>query len=199
MTTLRRKKPKPGRVLKRAAALFALAAGAVFAFSPVAAPAQTPAEVRRLNEALERRIGAAKQDELRKTESPDAPRVTDKAVSTSLDVERGDVLSVDGRRYRLWGVVAPAHNEYGGFTSAQELKRLLGLGRTTCVSTGHVENGLPLARCRVDGRDLAALMAAGGYVRDCPRWSRGTYASIERQAVSIVGGGFDLPPECLED
>lgn len=42
-------------------------------------------------------------------------------------------------------------------------------------------------------------MVAGGFARDCPRQSRGNYSALERQAVVNVAGGFDLPPECVED
>jgi endonuclease YncB( thermonuclease family) len=69
----------------------------------------------------------------------------------------------------------------------------------TCITTGQMADRLPLARCRVNGKDVAALLVAGGFARDCPRQSRGNYAALERQAVVNVAGGFDLPPECVED
>lgn len=119
--------------------------------------------------------------------------------SLPIEAERGDVLTVAGTRYRLWGIAAPAPNEYGGYTSAQELRQLMAGATVTCVTTGQVAGRLPLARCRVNGKDVAAILVAGGFARDCPRQSNGTYAALERQAVVNVAGGFDLPPECRDD
>lgn len=163
-----------------------------------------------MNQALQRWLAIRKQAELHQNEAPDAPGITQHGLSAQIGVERGDEVTVAGRRYRLWGIATPAPNEYGGYTSAQELKRLLDGKKVACVTTGETadrDNGensensgfLPLARCKADGKDVAGLMVRSGYARDCPRQSRGTYAAQERQAVAMVGGGFDLPSECLED
>lgn len=157
-----------------------------------------------INQALRRRLTADKQTKIRNGESADGAGGVQHGDAAQIGLERGDEVVVAGRRYRLWGVVAPAPNEYGGYTSAQQLKHLLDGKQASCVATGGTVGGgqfgfLPLARCRVDGKDVAALLAAAGYARDCPRQSRGFYAAQERSAIAMVGGGFDLPPECVDD
>lgn len=170
-------------------------------WSPLPASAQelpnAAPNAKELDQAVERM--RARANDRRAARTAPVPSVTDKAISTDVSVARGDVVTVGGRRYRIWGIATPAPNEYGGYTSARELARLTSGGKVTCVTTGALADGLPLARCRVDGRDLAATMVAGGFARDCPRQSRGTYAAIERDVVADVAGGFDLPPGCLED
>lgn len=185
--------------MKRAGWLAVLVPAILVAIYGAGVWAQELPEGKSLNRALERRLAVRKQVELQSKEAPSNLGVTQSGASTSVEAERGDVLSVGGHRYRLWGVAAPAPNEFGGYTSAQELKRLLAGGRISCVTTGELADDLPLARCKVDGKDIAAIMVAGGFARDCPRQSRGTYAAVERGAVTDVAGGFDLPLECLED
>jgi endonuclease YncB( thermonuclease family) len=109
----------------------------------------------------------------------------------------GDTIRVQDRTFRLWGIAAPAMNEFGGYTSMQGLAGLIVGKAVTCVPTPAYIRSLRTARCRVEQRDLAGDMVARGLARDCPRQSNGTYALIERRAVIDVSGGFKLPDECL--
>ncbi len=173
--------------------------GLVFAalLLPAVAAAQTDFPID-LNHELQRR----QQDRTDQMESGAILRdggIARPESSMPIEAERGDVVSIAGQRYRLWGIAAPRLNEYGGYTAAQHLRQLIAGNPVTCITTGQMADRLPLARCRVNGKDVAALLVAGGFARDCPRQSRGNYAALERQAVVNVAGGFDLPPECVED
>ena len=164
---------------------------------PAVAAAQTNFPID-LNHELQRRL----QDRTDQIESGAIPRDGGIARPESpmpIEAERGDVVNIAGQRYRLWGIAAPRLNEYGGYTAAQQLRQLLAGNPVTCITSGQMAERLPLARCRVNGKDVAALLVAGGFARDCPRQSRGNYSALERQAVVNVAGGFDLPPECVED
>jgi endonuclease YncB( thermonuclease family) len=132
-------------------------------------------------------------------QNPAAPGISRSEDALPIDVARGDILTIAGMRYRLWGIAAPQPNEYGGYTSAQFLRQLLAGASVSCLTTGQIIDRMPLARCRIDGKDIAEILVAGGYARDCPRQSRGNYAALERRAVYNVAGGFELPPECLEE
>jgi endonuclease YncB( thermonuclease family) len=164
---------------------------------PAVAAAQTNFPID-LNHELQRR----QQDRTDQIESGAIPRsggIARPESSMPIEAERGDVVNIAGQRYRLWGIATPQLNEYGGYTAAQQLRQLIAGNTVTCITTGQMAERLPLARCRVNGKDVAALLVAGGFARDCPRQSRGNYAALERQAVVNVAGGFDLPPECVED
>jgi endonuclease YncB( thermonuclease family) len=151
-----------------------------------------------INQDVQRRLDERNRDASERAE-PDGGGIARTESPILAESDRGDVVSIAGRRYRLWGIAAPAPNEYGGYTSAQELRQILAGAAVDCLATGESLNRMPLARCRVNGKDVAAILVAGGYARDCPRLSRGTYAALERQAVVNVAGGFDLPPECVEN
>lgn len=166
--------------------------------APAAAMSAEPNFSIDLNYEIQRRL----QDRSTEAERGGLPAdggIARSETSLPIEAERGDVVTIAGTRYRLWGIAAPAPNEYGGYTAAQELRQLLAGATVTCLTTGRMAGNLPLARCRVNGKDVAALLVAGGFARDCPRQSNGNYAALERQAVITVAGGFDLPPECRED
>jgi len=136
-----------------------------------------------------------------KTEPPapqtDAKPSAKREISGQARVVSGDTLRVGQVTVRLWGVAAPAMNEFGGYTSMQGLAGLV-LGRVViCEPTGGYFRAQRVARCRTGERDLAEEVVSRGYARDCPRQSNGTYAKAERRAVVDVAGGIRLPEECL--
>jgi endonuclease YncB( thermonuclease family) len=47
----------------------------------------------------------------------------------------GDILKLDGQRYRLWGIDAPESSELGGPASTQTLRRIIGNQPLRCA--GH--------------------------------------------------------------
>jgi endonuclease YncB( thermonuclease family) len=108
----------------------------------------------------------------------------------------GDTIRVQDKTFRLFGIVAPPMNEFGGYSSMQGLMALIGGRPVTCEPKTNYLRGQPVARCNVDRRDLSLDMVARGLARDCPRQSNGMFAPAERRAVVDVAGGFKLPDEC---
>ncbi len=138
-----------------------------------------------------------------KPEEKPPPKVTEKVivnpgeVAGRAQVMSGDSLRINQTTYRLWGVVAPPMNEFGGYTSMQGLAALIGSQTVICAPTKGYLGGLRTARCRVaGGRDLASDMVSRGFARDCPRQSGATFALLERRAIVDVAGGYRLPDEC---
>jgi endonuclease YncB( thermonuclease family) len=152
-----------------------------------------------LSNRLERRKFIEKGRDKRSRLDADPPEVTAKAAPTQIRAYDGGTLILGPVMYRLWGIAAPAMSEFGGYTAMQGLVKLIYDTQVACAPTGQTINGVAVARCKVDGKDLSAELVAGGYARDCPRQSAGTYADLERGAIVNVAGGFDLPAECLAD
>jgi endonuclease YncB( thermonuclease family) len=109
----------------------------------------------------------------------------------------GDTIRVQDKTFRLFGIVAPPMNEFGGYSSMQGLAALIGGRPVTCEPKTSYLRGQRVARCNVDRRDLSLDMVARGLARDCPRQSNGMFAPAERRALVDVAGGFKLPDECL--
>ena len=51
-----------------------------------------------------------------------------------------------------------------------------------CELTGERSRGRRVGVCRLDGQDVGAAVIAAGLARDCPRFSKGRYASVEQPA-----------------
>jgi micrococcal nuclease len=49
-----------------------------------------------------------------------------------------------------------------------------------CDLTGERPRGRRVGYCYQDGRDLGSAITAAGLARDCPRYSEGRYAGVER-------------------
>lgn len=112
----------------------------------------------------------------------------------------GDGVVVAGIPVRLQGVAAPeiAHpdlgieEEPGGPEAAAFMARLVN-GRTLiCELTGERTRGRPVGVCRLRGQDVGAAVIAAGLARDCPRFSKGRYAELERPAAEAL----PLPAYC---
>ncbi len=114
-------------------------------------------------------------------------------------VRDGDTLVVGSRVVRLQGVAAPELREPLG-PEAREALRSLVQGRTVaCTLDGTRTRGRLVGVCRVDGRDLSAALVAAGLARDCPRYSGGRYAGLERAAAARgapIGRVYPLPGYC---
>jgi endonuclease YncB( thermonuclease family) len=152
-----------------------------------------------LSNRLERRKAIEMGRDKRSRLDSDPPEVTAKAAPTQIRAYDGGTLIVGPVMYRLWGIATPSMDAFGGYSAMQGLVKLVHDTQVACTPTGQTINNVQVARCKVDGRDLSAEMVAGGYARDCPRQSAGTYAELERGSIVNVAGGFDLPPECLAD
>jgi endonuclease YncB( thermonuclease family) len=115
----------------------------------------------------------------------------------------GDTITVHGVLVRLQGVAAPeiAHpnlgieEEPGGSEAAAFMRQLVDGKTLVCDLTGERTQGRPVALCYRDGRDVAAEVIAAGLARDCPRFSGGRYASLERpEAKRLPLPGYCDPP-----
>lgn len=114
-------------------------------------------------------------------------------------VRDGDTIELEGRAIRLQGVAAPELHDPLGEEARAALRDLV-LGRTVaCVPDGTRTRGRIVALCTVDGRDLGAALVAAGLARDCPRFSGGRYADLERAAAARgapIGKVYPLPNYC---
>ncbi len=85
---------------------------------------------------------------------------------------RGDVLALEGTRYRLAGIAAPQPEMFCrrddldyrcGIAARAALDTLINDQPVRCVPGDTRQGGITVARCFVDGRDLAAAMVLAGH------------------------------------
>jgi micrococcal nuclease len=117
-------------------------------------------------------------------------------------VRDGDTLELEGRAIRLQGVAAPELGDPLGAESREALRQLVVGRAVACVPDGSRTRGRIVAVCTVDGRDLGAALVAAGLARDCPRFSGGRYAALERAAAARgapIGRVYPLPSYCRPD
>ncbi len=115
-------------------------------------------------------------------------------------IRDGDTIEVEGVAVRLQGVAAPELGEPLGRESRDALVRLVAGRSVACTPDGTRTRGRIVAVCTVDGRDLGAALVAAGLARDCPRFSGGRYAALERAAAARgapIGRVYPLPSYCL--
>ena len=130
------------------------------------------------------------------------PRVI-RGIATVID---GDGVEIDGVQIRLFGIDAPEVGQYCyradrqrwrcGQYSTVELDKVAGGKRVECSVKATDRYDRPVAVCRLDGRDLAELQAAGGWALAYRRFS-GDYVEEEQQAKSakrgVWAGTFEMP------
>ncbi|HJQ55828.1 MAG TPA: thermonuclease family protein, partial [Vineibacter sp.] len=89
---------------------------------------------------------------------------------------------IGGQAVRLMGVHAPERHEDGG-AAARSWMTATALGQAVvCRREGRRSFDRVVAVCFNDAGDLAAQLVAAGLGRDCPRFSRLRYASLETEA-----------------
>jgi endonuclease YncB( thermonuclease family) len=112
----------------------------------------------------------------------------------------GDTISVEGVHVRLQGVAAPEipheglgiEAEPGGEQAAAFMRRLVEGQIVVCELTGERTHGREVGVCSREGQDIGAAVIEAGLARDCPRFSNGQYAELERQAAKSL----PLPGYC---
>lgn len=122
---------------------------------------------------------------------PAATTVTGRAT-----VQDGDSLRIGEHRIVLWGVDAPEGETVCADVRTDRqaraaLRRIVGRRQLECEVREVDRHGREVSVCRVQGRDVGALMVEQGWARDWPRHSCGAYANLEasaRQARSGVWG-----------
>lgn len=105
----------------------------------------------------------------------------------------GDTIVADGIHVRLQGIAAPELSEAGGAAARDYLREQAEGRMAVCALTGEHARGREVGVCRVDGKDIAELVIAAGLARDCPRYSGGRYALVERASAA----GLPFPSYCV--
>lgn len=91
----------------------------------------------------------------------------------------GDTIRCeDGRRVRVWGIQAPERYEPAGPASTRAMGSLITGKTLQCERKGPDSYNRIVARCLVDGRDVAGEMVRQGRAVDWPRFSHGAYARV---------------------
>lgn len=130
-------------------------------------------------------------------------------------VHDGDTLTVDGTKWRLWGVDAPELAQEcvvaGEMTSCgrdswAHLDDLVFGKHIDCEPRGKSYDrmvGLCTVDDGADGVDLGSEMVRAGWALDYPRFSHGAYAALEAAAKAetrgVWSGRFQMPWEYRQE
>lgn len=114
-------------------------------------------------------------------------------------VRDGDTLEVNGVAVRLRGVTAPERSHPLGMLATQAMREFALGHRVTCWPDGTRSYDRIVAVCERDGVDLGAFLIFRGLARDCPRFSGGRYAALEREGAqrTRIRELYPLPDYCL--
>lgn len=130
------------------------------------------------------------------------------ALSGPATVIDGDTIDVANTRIRLGGIDAPERSETCTHSSGAqwscgrwawfEAERLLQGRYLQCADLGARSHARVVARCTLDGEDVAALLIRAGVARVCDRFADAqgvlhTYRTAEAQARAIGRGIFGGP------
>jgi endonuclease YncB( thermonuclease family) len=104
----------------------------------------------------------------------------------------GDTLDIHGTRIRLWGVDAPESNQLCrgddsklyrcGAKAANDLASFIAKRPVNCTPVAEDQYGRTVATCSVAGADLGEWLVRNGLALDWPHYSKGKYASAQRDA-----------------
>jgi len=104
----------------------------------------------------------------------------------------GDTLEVHGMRIRLWGVDAPESSQLCrgadsnlyrcGAKAANDLDSFVARRPVNCTPVAEDRYGRTVATCSVGGADLGEWLVRNGLALDWPQYSKGKYASAQREA-----------------
>ena len=99
------------------------------------------------------------------------------------------------------GAAAPEGDEPGGAEATAAMRALVEGRRLRCELNGERTHDRCAGVCFLAGLDIAEALVRRGLARDCPRFSAGHYARVERQAVAdgaTIGGIYALPSYCRD-
>ncbi|MBL0932685.1 MAG: hypothetical protein IBJ15_21575, partial [Alphaproteobacteria bacterium] len=131
---------------------------------PAAAAAQTNFPID-LNHEIQRRL----QDRTDQIESGAIPRdggIARPESAMPIEAERGDVVSIAGQRYRLWGIAAPRPNEYGGFIAPPPFPQLIAGHPGTSINPGPKAESCAVGPCPGEREKWAGWLGRGGVPPD---------------------------------
>lgn len=110
----------------------------------------------------------------------------------------GDTLEIHSTRIRLWGIDAPESSQLCrgedslpyrcGAKAANELDRFIARRPVSCEPVSRDAYGRAVARCSVNGSDLAEWLVDSGLAFDWPKYSKGKYEKAQREAHRIGRG-----------
>ena len=107
-------------------------------------------------------------------------------------IRDGDTIEVAGVPIRLNGVAAPETHEPGGQEATAAMARMVDGKTVTCDLNGERSHDRRVGICYLDGHDIGAAIIGLGVARDCPRYSGGRYAAVERPEAADL----PLPAYC---
>lgn len=104
----------------------------------------------------------------------------------------GDTIEIHGHRIRLWGIDAPeaaqlcrnANSDLYrcGADAANKLAAFTVGKAISCATVDRDRYGRTVARCLVNGTDMAEWLVRSGLALDWPRYSRGRYSAAQETA-----------------
>jgi endonuclease YncB( thermonuclease family) len=104
----------------------------------------------------------------------------------------GDTLEIHGIRIRLWGVDAPESSQLCrgedslqyrcGAQAANDLDSFIARRPVSCLPLSLDRYGRTVATCSVGGADIGEWLVRNGLALDWPQYSKGKYASAQREA-----------------
>lgn len=110
-------------------------------------------------------------------------------------VRDGDTIEIDGRAVRLQGLHAPELSEPFGPLAKAAMEQIVDGQTLHCSLTGQRSYDRDIGICEDEnGTDIARSLIMSGLGRDCPRHSKGRYASVETDAGRAR---FALPEYCV--
>ena len=91
----------------------------------------------------------------------------------------GDTIKVAGQAIRLQGLDAEELSEPTGPAARAVMQQIVAGKTVTCLPDGTYSYQRIVARCYIDGIDIAMPLVSGGWALDCPRYSKGRYRPYE--------------------
>lgn len=91
----------------------------------------------------------------------------------------GDTLRIDSQSIRLQGLDAEELSEPTGPAARAVMQGIVAGKTVECIPDGTKSYNRVVARCYIDGIDVAIPLIAGGWALDCPRYSGGRYRPYE--------------------
>ena len=99
---------------------------------------------------------------------------------TVIKVRDGDTIEVGPIAIRLMGVAAPELDEPLGRRAKDFMFGVVFSKSIQCELNGEKSYDRFVASCFIEGTDIGAALISAGLALDCPRFSGGRYASLEK-------------------
>lgn len=87
-----------------------------------------------------------------------------------------------GEKIRIWGINTQERGEPRYKSGASKLAALIKGKLVVCTFDGTHTFDRSVARCAVEGQDIGRAMVASGEARDCKKFSKGAYATVDQRA-----------------